>query len=203
MRADRRHQAERDRQVVVAAFLRQVGGREIDGDAARRQRQARRRPARRARARALRDTALSGRPTTLKAGRPGATCTCTSTARASMPSNATVATRWTMAAPAVGSKTSATRIGVKNIYGNKRPGLRISRTRRVAPSWTPGRCRPARPALPRLRHAPAVASAARCCGKGRDVEILRVVVAAADAGIDRRMEGRDQPAVRPRTLAII
>ncbi len=39
-RADRRHQAERDRQVVVAAFLRQVGGREIDGDAARRQRQA-------------------------------------------------------------------------------------------------------------------------------------------------------------------
>ena len=38
--ADRRHQAERDRQVVVAAFLRQVGGREIDGDAARRQRQA-------------------------------------------------------------------------------------------------------------------------------------------------------------------
>ncbi len=39
-RADRRHQAERDRQVVVAAFLRQVGGREIDGDAARRQREA-------------------------------------------------------------------------------------------------------------------------------------------------------------------
>ena len=39
-RADRRHQAERDRQIVVAAFLRQVGGREIDGDAARRQREA-------------------------------------------------------------------------------------------------------------------------------------------------------------------
>ena len=38
-RADRRHQAERDRQVVMAAFLRQVGGREIDGDAARRQRE--------------------------------------------------------------------------------------------------------------------------------------------------------------------
>ena len=38
-RADRRHQAERDRQVVVAAFLGQVGGREIDGDAARRQRE--------------------------------------------------------------------------------------------------------------------------------------------------------------------
>ena len=37
--ADRRHQAERDRQVVMAAFLGQIGGREIDGDAARRQRQ--------------------------------------------------------------------------------------------------------------------------------------------------------------------
>lgn len=31
-----------------------------------------------------------------KAGRPGATCTCTSTARASIPSKATVETRWTM-----------------------------------------------------------------------------------------------------------
>ncbi len=38
--ADRRHQAERDGQVVVAAFLWQVGGGEIDGDAPRRQRQA-------------------------------------------------------------------------------------------------------------------------------------------------------------------
>ena len=38
-RSDGRHQAERDRQVVVAAFLRQVGGGEIDGDTARRQRQ--------------------------------------------------------------------------------------------------------------------------------------------------------------------
>ena len=38
--ADRRHQRERDRQVVVAAFLRQVGRREIDDDALRRQRQA-------------------------------------------------------------------------------------------------------------------------------------------------------------------
>ena len=45
------------------------------------------------------DTALSGRPTTLNAGRPGATCTCTSTARASMPSNATVETRCTMEYP--------------------------------------------------------------------------------------------------------
>ncbi len=38
--ADRRHQAERDRQIVMAAFLGQIGGREIDGDAARRQREA-------------------------------------------------------------------------------------------------------------------------------------------------------------------
>ena len=37
--ADRGHQAERDRQIVVAAFLRQVGGREVDGDAPGRQRQ--------------------------------------------------------------------------------------------------------------------------------------------------------------------
>ena len=39
--ADRRHQAERDRQIVVAAFLRQIGGREVDGDSPRRQRQPR------------------------------------------------------------------------------------------------------------------------------------------------------------------
>src|SRR5437763_522135 len=31
------------------------------------------------------ETALSGKPTTLNAGSPGATCTCTSTARASKP----------------------------------------------------------------------------------------------------------------------
>jgi hypothetical protein len=39
--ADRRHQAERDGEVVVAAFLRQVGRREVDGDAPRRQGEAR------------------------------------------------------------------------------------------------------------------------------------------------------------------
>jgi hypothetical protein len=39
--ADRGHQAERDRQIVVTAFLRHVGGREIDGDAPGRQRQPR------------------------------------------------------------------------------------------------------------------------------------------------------------------
>ncbi len=42
------------------------------------------------------DTALSAKPTTWNAGRPGATCTWTSTALASIPSNATVETRWTM-----------------------------------------------------------------------------------------------------------
>lgn len=40
-RADRRHQAERDRQVVMAALLGQVGRRQIDDDPARRQRQTR------------------------------------------------------------------------------------------------------------------------------------------------------------------
>ncbi len=38
--ADRGHQPERDRQVVMATLLGQIGGREIDGDAACRQRQA-------------------------------------------------------------------------------------------------------------------------------------------------------------------
>src|ERR1041385_6020352 len=46
------------------------------------------------------DTALSGRPTMLNAGSPGATCTWTSTATASIPWNATVLTRWTIRAPA-------------------------------------------------------------------------------------------------------
>ena len=60
------------------------------------------------------DTALSGSPTMLKAGRPGATCTCTSTARASMPSNATVATRWTMTAPLCGASIAEIKAGDKN-----------------------------------------------------------------------------------------
>jgi hypothetical protein len=38
--ADRSHQAEGDGEIVVTAFLREVCGREVDGDAARRQRQA-------------------------------------------------------------------------------------------------------------------------------------------------------------------
>ena len=40
-RADRRHQAERDRQIIMAAFLRQIGRREVDRDPPRRQRQPR------------------------------------------------------------------------------------------------------------------------------------------------------------------
>ena len=39
-RADRRQQAERDRQIVMRAFLGQVGGRQVDRDALGRQRQA-------------------------------------------------------------------------------------------------------------------------------------------------------------------
>ena len=38
--ADRRHQAERDRQIVMTALLRQVGRREIDRDSPRRQRES-------------------------------------------------------------------------------------------------------------------------------------------------------------------
>ena len=37
--ANRGHQAERNRQIIMAAFLRQIGGCEIDGDAARGQRE--------------------------------------------------------------------------------------------------------------------------------------------------------------------
>ena len=44
----------------------------------------------------LSPTALSGNPTRMKATPPGVTWTWTSTARASMPSNATVATRVTI-----------------------------------------------------------------------------------------------------------
>ena len=65
-RADRRHQAERDRQVVVAALLGQVGGREVDGDAAGRQRETGG-DQRGADTLLASDTALSGRPTMFKA----------------------------------------------------------------------------------------------------------------------------------------
>src|SRR5215470_16501883 len=45
------------------------------------------------------ETALSARPTTWKAGSPCETWTCTSTARASIPSKATVETRATIPGP--------------------------------------------------------------------------------------------------------
>jgi hypothetical protein len=44
-------------------------------------------------------TALSGSPTTVKAGSPGAICTCTSTSKTRMPWKATVLTRATMILP--------------------------------------------------------------------------------------------------------
>ena len=90
--ADCRHQPERDGKIVVAAFLRLVGRGEVDGDALWRKRQADGISAPRTRSR-LSPTALSGRPTTMKAGNPGPICTCTSMGRASMPSKATVVTR--------------------------------------------------------------------------------------------------------------
>ena len=96
--ADRGHQAERDRQIVMAAFLGQVGGRQIDGDAPRRQREARG-DQRRAHPLARLGHRLVRQADDGEGRQPGATCTCTSTARASIPSNATVETRWTMPPP--------------------------------------------------------------------------------------------------------
>src|SRR5437868_2664734 len=63
------------------------------------------------------ETALSGRPTMAKAGSPGTIWTCTSTARASIPSKATVETRWTMPLPAAiqGSGKKSVR---QEHYGN-------------------------------------------------------------------------------------
>jgi hypothetical protein len=47
---------------------------------------------------------LSGNPTTVNAGIPGATWTWTSTGRTSIPSNATVETRWTKSDPALNAQ---------------------------------------------------------------------------------------------------
>ena len=82
-------------------------------------------------------TALSGSPTTVKATVPGAICTCTSTARASIPSKATVATRVTMR----GSS-----------------GLHSARVGASVTILNPGRSRPAAPATPRRSNRPEVAS---------------------------------------------
>ncbi len=68
------------------------------------------------------DTALSGSPTTLNAGSPGATCTCTSTARASMPSNATVDTRWTIATPACPERSKGCIAGARTFAEQTEPG---------------------------------------------------------------------------------
>ena len=65
-----RHQRQRDRQVVVVAFLGQVGRREVGDDPPARQGQAQAGEGRRAPARALSATALSARPTTTKAAWP-------------------------------------------------------------------------------------------------------------------------------------
>jgi hypothetical protein len=73
----------------MAALLGEVGRRQVDGDALGRQRQAERMERARTRSRDS-PTALSGRPTTVKAGRPEAMVTCASTASTSMPENATV-----------------------------------------------------------------------------------------------------------------
>ena len=61
------------------------------------------------------ETALSGNPTTVNAGIPGATCTCTSTGRTSTPSNDTVETRWTMSDPALGRTVAEAHELRKNI----------------------------------------------------------------------------------------
>jgi hypothetical protein len=96
--AGRRHQAEGHGQVVMAAFLRQIGGGEIDGDALGRQRQADS-VQRAANPLAALGHGLVGQADEAKWGRPGPICTCTSTARASMPSNATVVIRANIVEP--------------------------------------------------------------------------------------------------------
>src|SRR5262245_9032212 len=67
-------------------------------------------------------TALSGSPTILNAGSPGATCTWTSTARASMPSNATVVTCWTMPPPTRTGSCTGWRRGRQEQLGNEYHG---------------------------------------------------------------------------------
>jgi hypothetical protein len=92
------HQAERDGKIVVASFLGEIGGSEIDGDA----------PGRKPKAYGVEGAAhalaalgdpLSGRPTMVKAGMPGPIWIWTSTPRASIPSKATVVTRANIAEP--------------------------------------------------------------------------------------------------------
>ena len=74
----RRQDAERDRQVVAAGLLRQVGGRQVDGDLARGNSNCAFCSAARTRSRASR-TSVSGRPTRWMPGRPPAMWTSTVT----------------------------------------------------------------------------------------------------------------------------
>jgi hypothetical protein len=79
-----REQRQRDRQVVVAAFLGQIGGREVDRDPLGREREAERRQRRPDPLAAFADR-LVGKADEEEAGTPGPTWHCTSTPRASSP----------------------------------------------------------------------------------------------------------------------
>jgi hypothetical protein len=95
-RAGCRHQPEHDGKVVMAAFFRQIGGSKIDGDPLRREREPDGIECAAHLLSAL-GHGLVGEADNGKGGKPGPICTWTSTARASMPSNATVVPRANMA----------------------------------------------------------------------------------------------------------
>ena len=87
---DRGQQRQRDRQVEMRALLGQVGGREVDGDPFRRQRDRQRRRGRRAPGRAPPTPPCRAGRRPRRPACPAASAHCTSTMRASTPSNATV-----------------------------------------------------------------------------------------------------------------
>ena len=90
-RLHRAHHRQHDREVEVAAFLRQVGGREIDGDVLIGKPQADRVRALRTRSRlSARPPCRAGPRRSRKAAAPGVTRTWTSTGRASIPIEASV-----------------------------------------------------------------------------------------------------------------
>ena len=103
-RAHDRQQAERDRQVEMAAFLGQIGGRKVDGDPLRRQGQAHGEQ-RGAHAFAAFRHRLVGQADDGERRQPVAICTWTSISSTSMPAYATVATRAVIPPP---SKITAT-----------------------------------------------------------------------------------------------
>lgn len=88
----------------MTALFRQIGGGEIDDNPLRWQRQTAG-VKRRANPIGASPTALSGRPTTAKCGRPGAICTWTSTGIASMPRKATVVTWLTIKRFPIGTRS--------------------------------------------------------------------------------------------------